>query len=158
MKEPSYLPSENPRAQRPQYPFRHCMPMQIRFTDIDMIGHLNNNVYLSFMDLAKLNYFKTIRGGGLEISDLNMVVVHVDVDFLAPTFMDEDVEVWTQVTSVGKHSVKLEQRVVNGVTGETKSIGRTVMAGFDPKTSTGLPVEQVWVDAISAYEQRQFER
>ena len=78
---PTFLPSSNPRVPKAEQPFRHCMPMQIRFTDIDMMGHLNNNVYLTFMDLAKIDYFTTLRPGEVDMNNLNMVVVHIDVDF-----------------------------------------------------------------------------
>ncbi|MDE6131249.1 MAG: acyl-CoA thioesterase, partial [Muribaculaceae bacterium] len=33
--------------------FRHRLPVQLRFRDIDMFGHVNNNVYLELMDVAK---------------------------------------------------------------------------------------------------------
>lgn len=72
---PTFLPSSNPRVPKAEQPFRHCMPMQIRFTDIDMMGHLNNNVYLTFMDLAKIDYFTTLRPGEVDMNNLNMVVV-----------------------------------------------------------------------------------
>ena len=37
--------------------FRHRTPIQIRFNDLDAYQHVNNNVYFSFYDLGKENYF-----------------------------------------------------------------------------------------------------
>ena len=33
--------------------FRHTLPLQLRFNDIDLLGHVNNSVYFSFYDLGK---------------------------------------------------------------------------------------------------------
>lgn len=153
MKQPSYVPSDNPRVAPSDFPFRHCQPLQIRFSDIDMLGHLNNNVYLTFMDLAKIRYFSAVKGTPITAQDLAMVVVHIDCDFLAPTFLDDNIEVWTRVTRIGDRSLNLEQRIVNADTGEVKCIGRTVMAGYDPATALGAPLREDWITLIEAFEQ-----
>ena len=38
--------------------FRHTLPLQLRFNDIDLLGHVNNSVYFSFYDLGKARYFE----------------------------------------------------------------------------------------------------
>lgn len=154
MTEPSYLSSDNPRVTPPEFPFRHCLPVQIRFTDIDMLGHLNNNVYLTFFDLAKIEYFGTAAGRRVQASDLCMVVVNVNCDFLSPSFMGNALEVWTRTVKVGNRSLHLEQRIVDANTGETKCIGRTVMAGYDPSTHLGAPLRDEWVELLESFEKR----
>ena len=42
--------------------FRHTMPVQIRFSDVDQFGHMNNSVYFSLYDLAKTTYIKDVFG------------------------------------------------------------------------------------------------
>ena len=104
MQEGTLLQSDNPKVPEAQFPFHHVLPVQMRFTDIDMLGHLNNNVYLSFMDLAKVNYFSTL---GMDWRSLKAVVVHIGCDFYSPSYFNESLEVWTQVTSVSTHSLSL---------------------------------------------------
>lgn len=154
MTEPSYLPSDNPRVPAAAHPFRHCLPVQIRFSDIDMLGHLNNNVYLIFMDLAKINYFQTLHGSPVKAPDLHLVVVNVNCDFLSPSFMGDNLEVWTQTTRIGHRSYHLEQRIIDRNTGTTKCIGRTVMAGYDPETAKGADLLPSWIAETEAFEQR----
>lgn len=156
MTAPTYLPSDNPRVTPADHPFRFCLPVQIRFSDIDMLGHLNNNVYLTFMDLAKIEYFCAVNGAPVSVHDLCMVVVNVNCDFVSPTFLGDSIEVWTRTTHIGERSVRLEQRLVDRNTGETKCVVRTVMAGFDPKTMTGIPIPERWVGKIETFEQRTF--
>lgn len=150
----TYLASDNPRIPVAEHPFRHRQPVQMRFTDIDMLGHLNNNVYLTFMDLAKVEYFSHALPDGMDWRSINAVVVHIDVDFYAPSYFNETLEVWTTISSVSTHSFTMEQRIINASTRQTKCVGRTVMAGFDPKTATGRSIDRAWVDEVAAYEHR----
>lgn len=146
--------STNPRVTAPEFPFRHMLPLQIRFNDIDVLGHMNNGVYLSFFDLGKSHYFMDVMPEGVDWKRINIVVVNINCDFYAPTFLHEHIAVLTTVTHVGEKSFRLEQRIVNSDTGEVKCIGRTVMAGIDLSTGQSAPIERRWIDAISRYEGR----
>ena len=44
------------------FKFKHVMPAQIRFSDVDQFGHVNNSVYFSLYDLAKTTYIKEALG------------------------------------------------------------------------------------------------
>lgn len=151
---PTLPPPSGPRVPEPEKPFRHWLDVQTRFTDIDMLGHINNNVYLTFMDLAKLRYFADMAGRPVEAADLHLVVVNINCDFIAPAYLDEQLRVWTTIVRVGNRSITLEQRIVNADSGETKCLARTVMAGFDPATATGAPLDRHWLELAEAYEQR----
>lgn len=89
--------------------FRHELPVQIRFNDVDVIGHVNNSVLLSYFDLGKVSYFEAMGYKGVRSGDVDLVIVHVDVDYMVPVFMEDDIVVRTKVLSVGNKSVKLVQ-------------------------------------------------
>ena len=44
-----------------KFEFHHRTPVQTRFNDVDMFGHLNNSVYMQFADLAKMHYLSLIH-------------------------------------------------------------------------------------------------
>ena len=50
--------------------FNHFMPAQIRFSDVDQFGHVNNSVYFSLYDLAKTTYFKDVLGVRSSIEEM----------------------------------------------------------------------------------------
>ena len=41
---------------------RHELPVQIRFNDVDLYGHMNNSSYFSLYDLAKTSYMRDVFG------------------------------------------------------------------------------------------------
>ncbi len=66
--------------------FKHKLPVQIRFNDIDSLGHVNNAIYLSYFDLGKSAYFQTVRTQIIDWTKIDIVVANVNIDFHAPHF------------------------------------------------------------------------
>ena len=124
--------------------FRHRLPVQLRFRDIDMFGHVNNNVYLELMDVAKAAFYAEIHGGRLTPDNIGLLVFIVNCDFFEHTRLEEPLEILTGILGISERSVKLEQRVINPATGAVKVVCRTVLAGFDPKTNAGAPVPEIY--------------
>lgn len=142
------------KVPEPKYPFRYRTPVQIRFNDIDMFGHLNNSVYLQFCDLAKMQYFMQFMGGRFNPAELGLVVANINCDFYHPAYIHEDLHVLTAVVAIGESSLTMEQRVANDA-GEVKCIVRTVMVGFDMATASSVPVPDRWRHDISTFEGRE---
>lgn len=130
------------------FTFRHRMAVQVRYADIDLQGHVNNGVYFQLMDLGKVAYFTEVKGGQLDPVDANIVVASINVNFLEPTIFGEELEVRTQVLSVGARSLRLRQQVANSVTGGVKCDAVSVMV-------SPVPVSNEWIAAFSRFEQRQ---
>ncbi len=146
--------SSNPRVPVPEFPFRHEVPLQIRFNDIDLLGHLNNAVYIQFFDLGKSRYFQDVMPEGVDWRHINIVVANINCDFFAPTYITEPIAVLTTITHMGEKSFALEQRIVNSDNGEVKCIAKTIMVGFDMTTGKSAPIGPKWVEALERYEQR----
>lgn len=137
---------------RVERPFKHSVKVQMRFNDIDMLGHLNNSVYFSYFDIGKADYFNTIRGTKNHWGKLDIVIANVNCDFIAPTYYTESIAVKTQVTHFHNKSFHVLQALMNETTGQIKALCRSVMVGFDPATGTSAPLSQEWKDAITNYE------
>ncbi len=135
--------------------FKHSLPIQLRFNDADTLGHINNSVYLNFYDLGKTSYLQAISSETLLPSDIDVVVAHIEVDFIAPIFLTDEVEVQTTVEKLGNKSFTLLQRIVSRDTQAVKCICRTVMVGFDFKTNSSKPISDHWRTAIIQFEKRE---
>ena len=149
-----YPASNNPRVPEATQPFRHITPIQLRFNDVDMIGHVNNNAFLEYMDLGKTSYFNSVKSGLINWKFINAVVVNVNCNFYSPGYFNEPIAVLTTITSISQRSLRMEQRVINTETGDVKCAGHTIMAGFDPTTAQGAEIETQWIEAICAFEER----
>ena len=68
----------NSRVPEAKFEFHHRQPVQLRFNDIDMLGHLNNSVYIQLMDLGKANYFHQFIDGRLDHDNIAIVVANIN--------------------------------------------------------------------------------
>ena len=82
-----------------EFQFKHEIPVQIRFSDVDQYGHMNNSVYFSLYDLAKTSYFRDVFGAE-ECNKFSVVVVNINADFLAPVFFSDELVIETTVTCI----------------------------------------------------------
>ncbi|MBQ8423713.1 MAG: acyl-CoA thioesterase [Coprobacter sp.] len=137
--------------------YKHSVPVQLRFNDIDSLGHVNNSIYFSFYDLGKIRYFSTVRPEMKEIRDIDLVVANVNANFLMPIFLQENVSVQTTTVSIGNKSVKLAQQIVND-SGDIKAVCETILVGFDFKSGETKLISDEWRRAIEAYEGRTYAR
>lgn len=129
--------------------FEHSVDLQIRFNDIDILGHLNNTVYFSFFDTGKAYYFEHIMGGKMDWKRVEAVIANVDCAYISPIYFGEEIEVWTRCMEVHEKSFRLQQVIVEKKTGEIKAAAETVMVSFDPETKKSMPVPDRWREALS---------
>lgn len=141
---------ENKKTQ--ELNFKTSLPIQIRFNDIDALGHINNNVYLSFFDLGKADYFDKIRGSAVSWTEGAIVIAHLEIDFLAPTFYKEPILVQSKITKIGDKSGEFIQQLRNEKTGEVKCICKSIFVYIDSATQKPTSVPPVWREAAERFE------
>ena len=132
--------------------FNHEETIQIRFNDIDVLGHVNNAVQINYFDFGKLKYFETLKNQVLDWRGADIVMVNMNVDFMEPIFMSSKIVVKTKVYEIGTKSIKLIQMLQDYETNHIKSVCRSVMCGFDPKTNTSLLISDEWRRLITGFE------
>ena len=113
----------------------HTTPIQIRFNDIDQMGHVNNAVIMEYLDLGKDAFFSS-HGLSPTKSDFTVMVVHYDVDFRAQIHYHDHIHVETEIEKLGNKSLTMMQRVVNTETNTVCVECRTVMAGYRRSTTS----------------------
>lgn len=136
--------------------FRHSIPVQLRFNDVDGLGHVNNSVYFNFYDLGKTGYFDAVHGHQVSQEEIDIVIAHAEVDFIEPVFLKDEILVQTTVTAIGNKSLTMVQRIICAKTKRVKCLCKTIMVGFDFRTNTSKAISQIWRDAISKYEGREY--
>lgn len=133
--------------------YHHTMPIQLRFTDADRFGHVNNSVYFQYYDTAKVDYFDKV-GANIFHRDHAMVIAHIECNFLAQVYTTDNVAVQTAITHIGHRSMKLSQRLIDQQTGEVKCEGFSIMVAYDLEKGESTEVWPEWIDALNRYEGR----
>ena len=110
-----------------EFPFTHRE--RVRFRDCDPMGHVNNAVYSTYLEQARIGVL-----GGLD----PFILARVEIDFRAELRAGEEVEVATRCSRVGTKSFDLEHviRADGRVVAEAKS----VLVGYDYEAGRSVPI------------------
>jgi acyl-CoA thioester hydrolase len=129
----------------------HCdmretsMAIQIRFADVDKLGHVNNAVYLSYIELARMHYFEEVAGG-IEWDRLGVIVARAEIDFLAPVVLGDTLRATTRCSRIGTKSFDLSYSLMRRSGGAESEAARalTVMVCFDYRIMQSAPLPDDW--------------
>lgn len=136
--------------------FRHRADIQLRFNDVDVLGHVNNTVYFSFYDTGKALYFTAVKGRQISWREVDRVIANIDCAFRAPIVYGEQIEVLTRCSHIGTKSFTLQQVLREKQTGEIKSFSTTVMVAYDPKKACSCEISPQTRAEIETYENLKF--
>ena len=130
----------------------HITPIQIRFNDIDIMGHVYNAKYQEFFDLARIKYFETILGNLISWTHKGLIIASVKVDYLQSTFLEDNLQVVSHVSALGQKSLEMTQQVYKNNQKEPVAIGKTVMVCFDMKKRNSEIIPKEWREKFIEYE------
>jgi len=90
--------------------FHFRFPIDGRFRDLDLLGHVNNAVLLTYLESARLAYWTHLTGRPLD--DLGMILARVEIDYRAPVRHGTRVDVGVRCASMRRSSFVLEFEAV----------------------------------------------
>ena len=125
-------------------------PVHIRFSDVDVYGHVNNVKYFEYFMEARIlllaRLWRDVPEGATEPVG---VVAQTDVDYRLPIlFRPESYDAWSWISHVGSTSVTIESEICDGDT--VLSRARVVMVLVDPETGRATPPPADYRDALTA--------
>jgi len=121
--------------------FVHREP--VRFRDLDGMGHVNNAVFSTYLEQARLAWFSQERFGAVDELPLgDVILARTEIDFRSPVQAGETVEVALRPARVGTKSFELEYelRAAGRLVAEAKS----VLVGYDYERGESVPVPERW--------------
>jgi acyl-CoA thioester hydrolase len=76
--------------------FKDILPIQVRFSDVDMMGHVSNTIYQNYYDSGKIHYFDKVLPD-LDYVNIGVVGASIKIDYLKPIYMKTRILVETRV-------------------------------------------------------------
>jgi acyl-CoA thioester hydrolase len=113
--------------------FEHTVRVQLRWRDIDLLGHLNQSVYHELLEEGRIALIaELVRRVGDANAHGGYVLAHVDLDHLTEVRKDHgEVDVVVRLAHVGTSSLRLDNeiRLLDGTVAAT---GSSVIVAWDP--------------------------
>lgn len=130
-----------------EFIFNHIDKIQIRFNDIDLLGHVNNAVIGEYFDIGRMNYLHRIFGGSVKLEQESLVIASVKTDFYIPILLRYDIEVRTKIHELGGKSLKMVQYIVDS-NGVKLVESHSVMVAFSVDTKSTIHIPEQWREWI----------
>ena len=119
---------------------------QVRFRDLDPMGHVNNAVFLTYIEQARVAFFAE-AGAATGLEDMTMIVARVEIDFRAPVRLGQEVEVTVRAARFGTKSFDFEYELT--VDGEIVAEAKSVQVAYDYGRREPVAIPAQWREKLS---------
>lgn len=136
--------------------FRHRTPLQVRFRDTDAFGHVNNAVFATYVELARVRYFIDVLRPAGPFQRLPLILARLEIDFRSPIELGDEVVVETRVDRIGRTSIGMAHRMTAGPEGRLAAEVGSVIVVYDYAAARPMPVPDDWRVRIGEHEGRSF--
>jgi acyl-CoA thioester hydrolase len=135
--------------------FKHKTDIQIRFKDIDQLGHVNNANHLTYFETSRVKYFNDIFAAETNWKEIGLILAHTEISYKKPIFLEDEISCYTKISKIGNKSFDIENIIVR----KEKQVltvcayGKSVLVclNYLTKETISMPVD--WVKSIQLFEE-----
>jgi acyl-CoA thioester hydrolase len=138
--------------------FSHRTRVEVRFGDTDAMGHVNNAVYMTFVESARVAWWTATTGEPLEREAgraEGLILAEAEIAFRSPLFFGETVVVETRAKGLGRTSLGLEHRMTASRPGgpvRLVATCRSVIVRYDYVAEVPIPWRPDLIERLEAFE------
>jgi acyl-CoA thioester hydrolase len=125
---------------------KHQSELRVRFSDTDMLGHVNNAAYFTYMEESRVRLMED-----MEVPELPLILASAKVDFRAQTFYTDTLLIETWISRIGNTSFDVANRMLRKDTREVVFEGVAVIVYFDYETQRPAPVPSSIREKLNVY-------
>jgi len=122
--------------------FTHTL--QVRFRDLDAYNHVNNAVYLTYFEEARIAFITAIGMRSLLSRERSTVIAHAEIDYRAPAQLGDQLDIEVCAGEVRNTSYELRYRITRRSDGTLIATGRTVQVCFNFALNAPTRLPEEW--------------
>lgn len=132
------------------YPF--VTTLDVRFRDMDGLGHVNHAVYLTYFEVARLAYYAALTGHST-IAQLDVILVEVSATYHAPASFGDQLSIGVRISRIGTKSFDMEYLIVRPADRRRIASGRSVQVTYDYAAGCSIPVSDAFRAQVAERQQ-----
>jgi acyl-CoA thioester hydrolase len=119
---------------------KHEIDVNVRFSETDALGHINNISYFIYMEEARLKFIEAL-GYDMDVSQWHFILASTKCDFVDQGYFNQVLKITTAVSKIGTKSFHLNHEILDSATGKLIAKGEAVMVyfNFEKQKSEQLP-------------------
>jgi acyl-CoA thioester hydrolase len=135
-------------------PKKVVLDIEIRFRDIDSMGHVNNAVFLTYFEEGRKAFLHRVFNI-VDPEDYPFILAHINCDFLRPVKLGDRVSLQVWIGEIGKKSFKFKYKLADR---DDDSViygqGESIMVLYDYKKNKTVPIPKDFQEMISEYSEK----
>ncbi|HEY4226976.1 MAG TPA: thioesterase family protein [Candidatus Limnocylindrales bacterium] len=140
--------------------FAHRHAVEVRLSDTDAMGHVNNARYLTYVEIARVAYYEQVTGNALPIgthgAEEGMILAEIRMTYRSPAFYGETLTVETRVERIGRTSFGMVHRITAPTSryGPVRlvAVADSTLVSYDYRDECPIPVPDEWRVAMETFE------
>ena len=112
--------------------YRLTASLPLRFRDLDALGHVNNAVYLTYLEQARVEYLKRVLGL-TRPDEYGVILARVEIDYKSPVTLSDELVIGVRVVRLGGASFEMDYKIAEAKTGRLVAQAKSVQVCFDLK-------------------------
>lgn len=118
--------------------YRFSFDVQVRYSDMDMLGHANNAVYMTYLELARVAYFEEVNRKPW--NNIALVLAHATIDYKIPITPEVKPVVRLRTSRLGNSSLIMENIITNPAGDQLYFTASMVLVAIDTRTGRPVPI------------------
>jgi acyl-CoA thioester hydrolase len=114
--------------------------LEVLFRDCDPMGHVNNAVYLTYLEAARFAWWRNAFGAQ-GLTERGFIVARVEIDYRKAALPGDRLLVRLRVEDVGRSSFKVGYEILNARTRELIAEAKSVQVAFDYAQGKSVPID-----------------
>ena len=138
-------------------PWTVVAPLRPRFRDTDAMGHINNAVYVTYLEVARQEYWRAFRDNE-DYRVVPFILARVEIDFRSEALMRETLELAIRCAYAGTKSFQFEYEIREQSTRRLVVVAKTVQVFYDYAAKASIPIPDDMRRNMEAFEGRSLTR
>ena len=125
--------------------------IEVRFRDCDAMGHVNNAVYFTYFEQARIVLADTLGlRRSLEQAGLGLILAHASCDYRAQVVFGDTVDIGVAVTAIGRSSFTGEYEIRRVKDDSVVATGKSVQVVFDYTAGKTIVIPDVFREKLES--------
>lgn len=127
--------------------FRFKVEVQVRFRDLDAMNHVNNAVYMTYFEIARLAFWAEVAGEH-DASSRGLILAEQTCTYRSPARHNEILDVWLKPTAMRRSSFVYRYKITERASERLIATGRSVQVAYDYEAERSVPLKPEYRAAL----------
>jgi len=150
-------PARSAGARPAAAPFTVVHPITPRFRDTDAMGHVNNAVYITYLEVARQAYWREATGAH-DYAAVPFILAGVSCDFRSEALVHEVLDVGIRCAWIGSKSFAFDYQIRDHATGRLVVEATTVQVCYDYEAKRSIVMPETLRRTLETMEGRSLAR